>query len=163
MPSFVSDKGLWYPAKEKIGLTYKGDKTISKEELPEGVVIQGDFLEPGDPFMYEGADREALKMLNESGSETLGTDFRKDPEFRQAIRNQGFDKVEDYLKNLGYDEDEDTKKFRETATHVNKHELPKRVGAINMLGGGRDTTGARDNDIVGGFGDMEIKPAHKKG
>jgi len=54
MPTWVSKRGKWLPAKEKIGLVNKSEKVITYN----GVEIQ-----PGDPFVYDGPDREALKSL----------------------------------------------------------------------------------------------------
>jgi len=144
MPSFISDKGVWSPAKEEIGLINKSEKIIE---------YKGKKIKPGQPFIYNGPDREALKLLNEQGAGTLGTDFRHDPEFRQAVRNQGFETVEDYLKNIEYDEEADTKKFKEKAASVKAHEVPEKVEQIKTMGGGKDFSGNKDNDIVGGFGD----------
>ena len=144
MPSFVSNKGLWSPAKEVIGLINKSTEVIKYD---------GKDIQPGQPFVYSGPDREALKMLNDAGAATLGTDFLHDPEFRQAVRNQGFENIEDYLKHIGYDEEADTKKFKERTATVKAHEVPSRVAKINTMGGGKDFSGNKDNDIVGGFGD----------
>ena len=43
-------------------------------------------------------------------------------------------------------------KFKEKAAQVSKHELPKRVEAIKVLGGGQNTAG--EGDRYGGFGDV---------
>ena len=144
MATFTSNKGVWSPAKEQVGLINKSDKIIEYD---------GKKIQPGQPFVYNGPDREALKMLNLEGVATLGTDFRHDPEFRQAVRNQGFEDVEDYLKHIGYDEEADAKKYKEHTAHVKAHEIPKRVAQINTMGGGKDFSGNKDNDVVGGFGD----------
>lgn len=146
MPTFISNKGLWSPAKEEIGLINKSDKIIE---------YKGKKIKPGQPFVYNGPCREALKSLNNEGVATLGTDFRHDPEFRQACRNQGFDDVEAYLKHIDYDEEADTKKFKEKTATVQAHEVPSAVAKINTMGGGKDTSGNKDMDVVGGFGDQK--------
>ena len=143
MPSFVSNKGLWSPAKEEIGLINKSEKVIDYD---------GKKIQPGQPFIYNGPDREALKMLEDSGAATLGTDFRHDPEFRQAVRNQGFENIDAYLKHIDYDEAVDEKKFKEKTATVKAHEIPARVAKINVMGGGKDFSGDKANDVVGGFG-----------
>ena len=153
-PTFISNKGKWVPAKEEIGLVNKSDKVIE---------YNGEKIQPGQPFIYKGADREALKVLHNAKVEYLGTDFRQDPEFLQAVRNQGFNTVDDFLKNMGYDEEADTKKFEERAAVVKAHDIPKKVNEINVLGGGRDMSGNKDNDAVGGFGDEKLrKPTEVK-
>ena len=144
MPSFISDGGLWSPAKETIGLINKSVKVIKYD---------GKDIQPGEPFVYVGPDREALKMLNDAGAATLGTDFRHDPEFLQAVRNQQFDDVETYLKHIGYDEEAEKKKFNKRSATVKAHEIPNKVEKIKTMGGGKDFSGNKDNDIVGGFGD----------
>ena len=144
MPSFISDGGLWSPAKETIGLINKSDKVIK---------YQGKEINPGEPFIYVGPDREALKMLHEAGAATLGTDFRHDPEFLQAVRNQQFDDIEQYLKHIGYDEEAEKKKFKERTATVKAHEVPTKVEQIKAMGGGKDFSGNKDNDVGGGFGD----------
>ena len=153
MPTFVSNKGLWSPAKEEVGLINKSDKIIEYD---------GQKIKPGQPFIYKGPDREALKMLHLAGAATLGTDFRHDPEFRQAVRNQGFSSIEDYLKHIGYDEEADTKKFKEKSATVKAHEVPDRVKAIEVMGGGKDFSGDKSQDIVGGFGNEKRKGADGK-
>lgn len=158
MPTFVSNKGVWYPAKEKIGLVYKGKKSIPKDKLSKSIVINGDVLRPGDPFIYDGADRAALQMLQEEGVETLGKDFRRDPEFLQAVRNMGFNSVLEYLKHIGYDDEAEEKKFQEKAAQVEAHEIPARVEEIEVMGGGKDFAGG-GNDIIGGFGEERLRPA----
>ena len=65
-----------------------------------------------------------------AGSATLVTDFRLDPVFRQACRNQGFEKVEDYLKHIDYDEEVDEKKFKEKTASVKAHEVPEQVAKM---------------------------------
>ncbi len=152
MPTFVSNKGKWVPAKEEISLQNKGVDPI-KSPCIFGTKEEG-VAQPGEHFVYRGADREAIKMLNESGEESLGMDFRKDPEFRQIVRNQGFENVEQYLKDIGYDEAADKKKFKEKAEVVKAHEIPERAREIKIMGGGKDTSGNKENDSIGGFGDQ---------
>ena len=132
------------PAKEEIGLINKSEQVIEYE---------GQKIKPGQPFIYRGPDREALKLLHKAGAATLGQDFRHDPEFLQAVRNQGFTSIDDYLKNIGYDEKADEDKFTKRTATVKAHEIPSRVEKINVMGGGKDFSGNKDNDIVGGFGD----------
>ena len=38
------------------------------------------------------------------------------------------------------------------------HKDPEKKEEIVSLGGGRDTSGNKDNDIVGGFGDEKVRP-----
>jgi len=145
MPTYVSDKGVWSPAKEVIGLTNVSEKSFK---------YKGKTIKPGQPFVYEGADRAALQELHAQKVETLGSDFRHDPEFRQAVRNQGFENVEEYLKYMDYDEKADSEKFKKMATKVTAHEMPEVVKEIKQMGGGKDFSGNRGNDVIGGFGEQ---------
>lgn len=142
MSKYVSKEGEWYPAKERIAL-----KNLSGKVK----VVDGKEIQPGDDYIYEGGDRAALFELFQDNVDHLGTNFRNNPEFLQAMRNQGFNTVEEYLKASGYDEKKSEKEFAEKAEVVNKDSLPERVAAIKVLGGGKDTTGS-GQDKYGGFG-----------
>lgn len=165
MPTFVSDKGIWYAAREKVGgLIYQGNKVIPKADLPASITIVGDFLKKGEPLIYDGADREALKMLqlegyDLKGERVMGTDFRHEVEFLQGVRNMGFNSVDEYLKHIGYDEEADAKRFKETAMKTKSHEIAEKVKEIKVLAGGRNEAG--DGDIIGGFGEERIRPAEE--
>lgn len=152
MSNFVSDKGIWHPAKERVALVNRGTKPI------ENMTKKGmETVQPGEDFIYEGPNRMAVKMIHENGGEYLGHDFRNDPDFRQSIRNQGFETIEDYLKNLGYDEVADKKKFEERAAVLKKSEIAKKAEEIRIMGGGKDYSGNKDNDVIGGFGDERLR------
>lgn len=151
MPSFVSDRGFWHPAKENIGLTYKGKEPIPREKLPDSVHIAGAVLNPGDPFIYDGPDRGALiHIQRDNQGQIPGRHFRHDTEFLQAVRNRQFNSVDEFLKVIGYDELDEKKKFEEKMSRIQAHEVPKKVAAIEVLGGGRDFSG-QGMDVVGEF------------
>lgn len=150
MPTFISKGGKWVPSKETVGLVNKSNKIIK---------YNGQDIKPGEPFVYKGADREALKMLHQQGVESLGSDFKNDPEFRQAVRNQGFENIEEYLKHIGYDAEAEEKRFAQVSEEVKSHDIPKKVKEIKTLAGGRDFTGNKNNDVMGGFGEERIRPA----
>jgi len=142
MPRFISKEGVWYPAKERIALKNLSGK-VKK--------VDGEEVRPGEEYIYKGPDRAALFELFKAKVETFGQDFRKDPDFLQAVRNQNFKDVDSYLEFIGYDKEKIEKEFQEKASQVHKDELPKRVKAIETLGGGVDTTGS-GKDRYGGFG-----------
>ena len=152
MAHFITDpKGKWHPAKEKIGLTNKSDKDM---------VYKGEVIPPGGPFVYDGPDREAVRMIKENGgvdAETLGDDFTTSPDFIQVTRNMGFNSVEEYLQFHGYDYDKMLKDFEEKASSVKSHEEPKPLEETLIMGGGQDRSGNRDNDLIGGFGDERAR------
>jgi len=144
MSTFTSDEGVWHPAKEKVALTNHSGKTIT---LPDGTKVKD-----GEPFIYSGPDRGALIELHERGEESLGSNFRTNPEFLQAIRNMGFQNVEEYLKSIGYDSESEKARFKKISSVVTKHELPKRAKMVKDMGGGQDTAGG-GLDRWGGFGE----------
>jgi len=148
MPNYVSHEGIWHPAKEKVGLINKSGKTIKVEDKE---------VNDGEPYIYEGPDRAALFELFKDNVETLGMSFKNNPEFLSAVRNMGFSNVDEYLKSIGYDDQKALDEFIEKAAEVKRHELPKKVEAIKVLGGGKDFA-AQGEDQYGGFG----KPAGVK-
>ena len=66
MPSYVSDSGVFHPAKERAALT---------RVLPDGTT---------EPYIYEGPDRAAcFEIWNQDktgNTTTMGIDFHDDPE-----------------------------------------------------------------------------------
>ena len=142
-PTYVSHKGKWYAAKERVALKNKSDKPFKYKD---------EMIQPGQEFIYEGPDREALKELAKREKEYFGKDFRTDPDFIKSTRTMGFPDVETYLKQMGYDEKADDAKFKEKASVVSAHELPKKVKEIKIMAtGGRDTSGS-GKSIYGGLG-----------
>ncbi len=153
MATWVSNGGEWHPAKERIALKNKSNTAIK---------YKGETIKPGDEFIYEDADREALKQLNQQDLTHLGHNFMDDNEFLEFVHQSRFKgDVDAYLKYIRYDPEKAKKEFEEKAKKVKSHEIPKRVQAINDLAGGRDFTGNRGNDVVGGFGEERLNPAHK--
>jgi len=148
MSSFVSHRGVWHPAKEKIGLTNKSDQPFE---------YNGEMIQPGDPFVYSGPDRQALKELADEGVECFGKDFKNDPEFLQMVRNMGFNDVDSYFKVIGYDEKKDDEDFKKKADTFKAHEIKERVKAIKVMAGGRAST--KEASLVGGFGNQQMKSA----
>ena len=141
-PKYISKDGVWHPMKEKVSLTNHSDKPI---EYPNG---SGVFVQPGEPFIYEGPDRAAMFELFKAKQETFGMDFRKDPDLINRVRQLGYKSVEAYAKDIGYDEEQVKKDFEAKSSVVNMHELPERVAAIEVMSGGSDTSGG-GNDRSG--------------
>jgi len=142
MPRFISKDGEWTPAKEKVALVNRSDKTRTVGKVK---------VKPGEPYIYEGPDRAALFKLYEEGVDKLGTHFKSDPDFINRVRQLGFT-MEDYLKFVGYDEQKVEEDFKKNASVVTKHELPKKVKEVHTLGGGVDTSGLNPARY-GGFGE----------
>ena len=129
-PRWVSKDGVWHPAKEHVVLPHLAG---TKNEV------------------YDGPDRAALFELYKVKKETLGHDFRKDADLINRVRQLGYESVDEYAKAMGYDQEKVEQEFKEKASSVTKHELPKRVEAIKTLGGGKDFAG-QGEDRYGGFG-----------
>jgi len=146
MPNYVSIDGVWHPAKEKVSL-----KNITDE--PKKIIkLDGseEIVQSGEPYIYEGPDRAALFELYKSGVENFGVDFHHDPELLHRVKNLGFKDVNEYAKSVGYDKKKAQEEFEKKASVVNKYDLPKRVKAIETMGGGLDTAG-QGQDKLGGF------------
>lgn len=149
MPKYVSRAGVWHPAKEKVALKNFSDQPIKNPSTDEK--YKDEEVKPGEDYIYSGADRAALFELWKAKVENFGEDFRRNPDFLQAIRNMGYSSYKTYLKDIGYDETKMEEDFKKNAEEVNKHELPKRVKALDTLAGGRDFSGS-GQDIKGDFG-----------
>ena len=152
MPNYVSKMGEWHAAKEKVGLTNKSDRTFE---------YKGQMIQPGEPFIYEGPCREAVKAIFESGQTTLGTNFKNDPEFLKSLQAYGYSSDEEgvkkYLKMIGFNEQEHIDNFNKQASIIKNQEMPKIHDEILVMGGGKSQTGDREADMIGGFGDQRIR------
>ena len=142
MPRFVSNEGVWFPGKEKVALVNRSNKTRT---------VNGKKVKPGEPYIYDGADRAALFMLHEQNVETLGSNFRGNPDLVQRVRQLGFENMDAYLNFMGYDKEKSEENFKRNVAVITKHELEQGVKMINRLGGGQDFTG-QGQDKLGGFG-----------
>ena len=150
MPKYNSREGKWYPAKERVALkNIKDEKIVNPSE--KGSRFEGEEVEPGADYIYEGVDRAAAFELFQQGVETLGQDFRSSTEFLQSIRNMGFNDIDSYLKFIGYDPDKSIEQYKEKSKVVNKNLNPPKVDGKQFTGGGIDTTGS-SKPRHGGFG-----------
>lgn len=121
MSSWISNGGIWNPAKE-----YSVDP-----KAPKGKEI------------YEGPDRGAIEELQAQGVTHLGKNFKTDPEFIVRVRQLGFNSVDDYLKVIGYDEEKARTLYEKQLAEVNAHKDPEQKPAVNEIGGGIDTAGGK--------------------
>jgi len=157
MPRFISKGGKWYPQKEKVALkNYSETETIINPSTDEK--YKGEEIKPGEDYIYSGPDRAALYELWKEKAEHLGTDFRTNPEFLQAVRNMGYPSYKKYLKDIGFDEKKLEEKFEKEASKISKHELPKKVKALDELAGGTDFSGQGNNMK----GDFKLPPGLKE-
>jgi hypothetical protein len=156
MPNFVSVLGKWLPRKEVVTLTNTFGKTLTSDLIvgPSG----SHTVKVGEVFIYSGPNREAVKMLKADGVDFLGRDFRTDPEFLQAVRNMGFQSVKEYLKWMGFEEEKEIAK-QMALVDVLCQEKPETQAEILELAGGRDFTGNKANNFIGGFGPERLRSA----
>ena len=148
MPSYISKGGKWFPVKERVALKNNSDKAIKNPSTDEK--LKDEEIKPGEDYIYSGPGRAALFELWKAKVESFGEDFRTNPEFLQAVRNMGYTGYKKYLKDIGFDEKKMQEDFDKKAEEVNKHELPKKVKALDTLAGGRDFSGS-GQDIKGDF------------
>lgn len=149
MPRFISKEGVLHPAIEKVGLTNHSDKPIKNPSTmgPE----KGKVVGPGEPYIYHGPDRAALLHLHNEKSETLGSNFRTNPDFLAYIRGIGFKSVEEYLESIGYDSEKVNKDFESKMARLKQDEIKEKAEAVKTLGGGADLSGG-GNVTYGDFG-----------
>ena len=148
MPRYISLRGVCYPAKEKVGLT-NITKEVKKITRPDGTIQE---VQPGEPFIYEGPDRAALYELWQIKADTLGMDFKRDPDLLMRVKGLGYANLDDYLKEIGWDDAKAEEIFKKNATEIKSHEIEKRADEIKALGGGKDFAG-NGQDMYGGFGE----------
>ena len=136
MARFISVDGKWKPAKERTSLVNTGEEAIEAND---------EQVQPGEDYIYIGDDRDALKILKESGGE-LGVDFRHDPDFLQRIRNIGCKEPEEFIRLYQGDINRAKANLEKEEKKVNSHRLPPRKKGINVHTG--------DESIKGGFGEI---------
>ena len=139
MPTFISDEGVWVPAKEKVALEKTNPETGEKE-----------------PFIYEGPDRAALEMLKDMDMEEqgyMGTHFSENMELFELARGRGYNSVEEYVEKLGYNSKKAKELVAKYKSKYQTHTLPEKIQGKKFQGGGTNTAGT-GNDLEGGFGDL---------
>jgi hypothetical protein len=157
MSNFVSKAGVWYPGKERVSLKNISGKVLTNPSA-EGSKFCGETVQPGDDFIYEGPDRAAMFHLFKEKVDTLGQDFRQNPDMIHMARQFGYKDINAYAKAVGYDKEKEDLMFAEKASVVAKHDLPKRAKETMIMGGGQDSSGS-GADVIGGFGDERVRPA----
>jgi hypothetical protein len=139
MPTFISDEGVWVPAKEKVALEKVNPETGEKE-----------------PYIYEGQDRAALEMLKEMDMEEqgfMGVHFSENMELYELARGRGYNSVEEYVEKLGYNANKAKELVAKYKSKYVTHAAPEKVKGKEFAGGGVNTAGT-GNDLSGGFGDL---------
>lgn len=157
MATFVSKDGVWYPGKERVSLKNISGKVLTNPS-EAGSKFFGEEVQPGDDFIYEGPDRAAMFLLFKEKVETLGQDFRQNPDMIGIARQFGFKDVNAYAKAMGYDKLKVKEDFLKKASVIAKHDLPAKAKEVLIMGGGQDSSGS-GADIIGGFGEERVRPA----
>ena len=173
MSRWISDeKGLWHPAKERVGLKNLSGKPIQIEQTSDDGKKFKMTIPNGGDYVYEGPDRAAMYqwweengkptyeqiMAMPQGTITMGSDFRQNDEFlkqfRLAREAHGYQSVKEYLKDIGFDEVKAHENFLKKASVVQLHELAERVPEIKKVGGGDDRANPSKNVRLGGWGEQ---------
>jgi hypothetical protein len=146
MPSYVSKGGIIVPAKEHAVLPH---------------------LSGTDKEIYDGPDRAAEEELatahgvDANGKPKVtffGSHFRKDPDFINRVRQMGYKNIDDYLADIGYNEEEEIKKADLKAAEIVVHKEPAKTPVVKTLGGGTDKSG-QNKSYTGGFGEEKLEEA----
>lgn len=172
MSSWISDeKGLLHPGKERVGLKNLSGKEIFVEQIDVDGKKFKIRVPPGGDYTYEGPDRAAMHQWWEEngrpsyeqimempqGTITMGLPFRQNDEFLKQFRiareAHGYQNMDEYLEDIGYDEKKIHDKFLKKASIVQLHDLPNRVSEIKKLGGGDDRANPGRNARGGGWYD----------
>ena len=140
MPQYVSDGGVWHPAKEHAVLPH---------------------LAGTDKEVYDGPDRAAMEEMakaygvDEKGypkETTFGMPFDQDPMLQDLARQLGYKSIMEYAVARGYDPIKAKAEFEKKAAKIEKYEPPKRQPERQIEGGGKDLSG-QGKDRYGGLGD----------
>ena len=83
MPSYVSNKGVWTPAKEETYVDYSTSKLKANKGKKS--------------YSYSGPDRAAVEQLKEAGQESFGQSAERDADNIMRARQLGMT-VEEFLK-----------------------------------------------------------------
>jgi hypothetical protein len=146
MPNYVSDGGVWHPAKEHAVLPH---------------------LSGTDKEIYDGPDRAAMEALAEAygidelgypKQTTFGMPFKDDPDLINRARQLGYKSVMDYAVAMGYDPIKAKEDFNEKASVIVKHKDPTRKPEPLIHGGGISTA-PNNETLIGGFGDERPRSA----
>jgi hypothetical protein len=124
MPTWISNQGEWYPAKEHAVLPHLSGTDREVYDGPDRAALHALWVESGKP-------EDAKKCLDH-----LGANFKNDPDFVNRVRQLGFDTVDKYLAFIGYNEKKATAEAEANMVKVTSHQVLKRAKAIENDGGG---------------------------
>lgn len=141
MPSYISEGGIFKPAKEHVVLPHL---TGTENEVYDG---------PDRAAELELAQAHGVDAAGKPKVDHFGIDYRHDPDVINRARSLGYKDVTEYTQAMGYNGTPEQEKVEiiEKKKTVITHKEPKRREANAKLGGGTDTSG-QGNDKLGGFG-----------
>ena len=141
MPSYVSDGGVFTPAKEHAVLPHLSG---TEHEVYDGPDRAAEF----ELAQAHGVDAEGKPKVGH-----FGINYKHDPDVINRARSLGFKDVAEYAQAMGYNGTPEQEKVEaiEKKKIVVTHKEASRKVANAKLGGGTDTSG-QGNDKLGGFG-----------
>lgn len=160
MPSYISKEGVFHPAEEIVSLTNFGPEFVDPNTKR--------LVKTGHPYIYQGPCRAALFEIweangkpskadakNKAKEMTIGTNFRKSPEFLQMLRDLNFKTADEYLAWIGYDANKAEEDFKAKASVITTHDAPQRVSEVKRIGGGDNRANPGIDLKYGGFGEPQ--------
>ena len=132
MPSYVSNNGVWTPAKEETYVDYSQSKLKANKGKKS--------------FAYSGPDRAAAEQLKEAGVDSLGESAQRNADNIMRARQMGMT-IDEFLKL-----NEPPTKSQLDAEEAKKnlvvdHVAPTPVRGVQPQGGGVTVSGALSNDM----------------
>ena len=132
MPSYISNKGVWTPAKEETYVDYGSSKLKQNKGRKS--------------FAYSGPDRAAVEQLKEAGQESFGESAERDSDNIMRARQMNMT-IEEFLK-LNEPPTKTQLEVEEPKKNlIIDHAAPALKRGVQPQGGGVTMSGALSNDM----------------
>ena len=132
MPSYISNKGVWTPAKEETYVDY----TNSKLKTNKGKKSHA----------YSGPDRAALEQLKEAGQDSFGESAERNSDNIMRARQMGMT-IQEFLKLNEPPTQKQVEAEEAKKNLVVDHAAPTPIKGVQPQGGGVTVSGALSNDM----------------
>ena len=132
MPTYISNRGVWTPAKEETYVDY----AVSKLKQNKGK----------KSYAYSGPDRAAVEALKEAGEESFGESAERNADNIMRARQMNMT-VQEFLK---LNEPPTKKQLESEEAKKNlvvDHAAPTPVKGVQPQGGGVTMSGSLSNDM----------------
>ena len=132
MPSYISNKGVWTPAKEETYVDYASSKLKANKGKKS--------------YAYSGPDRAAVEQLKEAGQDSFGESAERNSENIMRARQMGMT-VEEFLK---LNEPPTKKQLEAEEAKKNlvvDHSVPTPKRGVQPQGGGVTISGSLSDDM----------------